>query len=66
MRSERAVIRGKYAQLFLGTVLAGGFAAPVFAQDTPAPEHVAIDANGVDLINGRHYFNSTEPDPKLS
>lgn len=35
------------------SILASGVAAPVAAQ-TAAPEHTAIDANGVDLINGTY------------
>lgn len=35
------------------SVLASGLAAPALAQ-TAAPEHTAIDANGVDLINGTY------------
>lgn len=35
------------------SILAGGLAVPVAAQDA-APEHIAIDANGVDLINGTY------------
>lgn len=35
------------------SILASGLAAPALAQSA-APEHVAIDANGVDLINGTY------------
>ena len=35
------------------SILASGLSVPALAQ-TAAPEHVAIDANGVDLINGTY------------
>lgn len=45
--------------LVVTSILASGMAAPALAQ-TAAPEHVAIDANGVDLINGTYNPSVTD------
>jgi RHS repeat-associated protein len=60
MGSKSVAVRRTRARFFLCTILAGGFSAPAFAQDSPAPEHVSIDANGVDLINGGYNWNTTD------